>query len=265
MTLFYLGTHHPHWLRLVDVPLVVSRNRLVAYKTLPRARAPWVLDSSGFSELARNGRWRFGPRQYAGDVRRFRDEVGELAWAACQDWMVEPHVRAKTGFSTGEHQRLTIENYLELRSLAPDLPFAPVLQGWEGHEYLDHADQYARAGIALERLPVVGIGSVCRRQTVTGVRDAVQQLALSGVRLHGFGLKLTGLRLFAGLFASADSMAWSFHARKQRRPLCGGTDHKHCANCRAFALMWREKVLASYLDGDGAPRPVQLRLPERVA
>jgi hypothetical protein len=201
--MFFLGTHRPNWLAQLDVPLFVSRARLVGYRTLPRARGPWALDSQAFSELSRHGRWTIAPRQYAGEVRRFRDEIGGMVFASAQDWMVEPHIRALTGKSTADHQRLTVENYLDLLGLAPDLPWAPVLQGWEGHEYLDHAAQYARAGVALERLPVVGIGSVCRRQTVDAVRGAVQELAGAGVRLHGFGLKTTGLALFGGLFASA--------------------------------------------------------------
>jgi hypothetical protein len=34
---FYLGTHHPNWLRKTDVPLFISRRRLTGRKSLPRA------------------------------------------------------------------------------------------------------------------------------------------------------------------------------------------------------------------------------------
>ena len=54
---FYLGTHHPSWLRKTDVPLFVSRRRLAGLKTLPRARGPWALDSGGFQELILHGEW----------------------------------------------------------------------------------------------------------------------------------------------------------------------------------------------------------------
>jgi len=41
---------------------------------------------------------------------------------------------------------------------------------------------------------------------------------------------------------SADSMAWSFWARYDA-PLEGCT-HQSCANCRIYALQWREKVVS---------------------
>ena len=44
--------------------------------------------------------------------------------------MCEPFMLAKTGLTVAEHQARTVANYLELRSLAPELPFVPVLQGW---------------------------------------------------------------------------------------------------------------------------------------
>ena len=43
---------------------------------------------------------------------------------------------AKTGLAIAAHQAHTVANYLELRSLAPDLPFVPVLQGLGRDDYL---------------------------------------------------------------------------------------------------------------------------------
>lgn len=37
---------------------------------------------------------------------------------------------ARTGLTVREHQERTIANFLELRRIAPGLPFIPVLQGW---------------------------------------------------------------------------------------------------------------------------------------
>ena len=56
-------------------------------------------------------------------VRRYADEIGNLAWAAAQNWMCEPWIVEETGLSVAEHQRRTIENYLELRTKAPELPW----------------------------------------------------------------------------------------------------------------------------------------------
>jgi hypothetical protein len=81
-TCFYLGAHHPNWLRLVDFPLFISHRRLTGRATLPRARAPWALDSGGFTELSMYGAWQTTAEQYAMAVRRYRDEIGLLTWAA---------------------------------------------------------------------------------------------------------------------------------------------------------------------------------------
>lgn len=55
---FYLGAHHPGWLAHAGVPLFVSYARLGPMKRLPRAAAPWALDSRGFSELSERRRSR---------------------------------------------------------------------------------------------------------------------------------------------------------------------------------------------------------------
>jgi hypothetical protein len=74
----------------------------------------------------------------------------------------------------------------------------------------------------------------------------VGPLAALGLRLHGFGLKLQGLRQVGGALVSADSMAWSFDARrlghKRGANWCGSPSHKNCANCSAFAMDWYRRV-----------------------
>lgn len=113
-----------------------------------------------------------------------------------------------------------------------------MLQGWSIGDYERHVEAYADAGVELAALPLVGVGTVCRRQnTVTAAVLLAQLHLVHGLRLHGFGLKLTGLRLAREHLASADSTAWSFNARKNR-PLPGHT-HKSCANCIEYALEWR--------------------------
>jgi len=244
VTTFYLGAHHPDWLARSSVPLFVSRSSLAGRRSLPRAIAPWALDSGGFTELSTHGRWRSTAREYAADVRRFRDEIGMLDWAAPQDWMCERKpvdMLAKTGLTLEEHQRRTLDNYLELRAMAPDLPIIPVLQGWGLGDYWRHFEAYAAAGVDLASLPLVGVGTVCRRQNTAVAGIVLSMLASEGLRLHGFGLKLQGLRLSASHLASADSMAWSFNAR--RNPPLPGHAHKSCSNCLEYALMWREDAV----------------------
>jgi hypothetical protein len=243
MATFYLGTHLPGWLGQTDVPLCVSLPRLAGRKQLPRALGPVFLDGGGFTELSQHGGWRLSGPAYAAAMGRVCAEVGGIRHAAIQDWMCEPFVLAKTGRTLREHQQRTVESYGELRVLAPDVPWLPVLQGWAPDDYLDHLEQYQRAGFDLRRAPLVGVGSVCRRQQTDGTAALLSRLHGQRLRLHGFGLKVQGLTKAAGSLASADSMAWSFDAR--RRPTwCGSTTHKNCANCLPFALDWRARVVS---------------------
>jgi hypothetical protein len=241
-TLFYLGTHHVGWLERTSVPLFVSHRRLAERRRLPRALGAWVLDSGGFTELSLHGRWETSPATYATAVRRYRDEIGGLAWAAPQDFMCEPFMLARTGLTVRQHQERTVDNLLELRALAPDLPFVPVLQGWSLGDYAHGCvELYERAGVDLRSEPLVGLGSVCRRQSTAEIHAIVATLAGLGLRLHGFGVKTFGLGRYAEHLISADSMAWSYYARRSAPlPGCG---HRTCANCMRWAIRWRGQVL----------------------
>lgn len=239
---FFLGTHMPNWLATASVPLFVSDVRLRHRKTLPRAAAPWALDSGGFSALsAPPHAWTFGPAEYAERVDRYQREIGQLAWAAPMDHMCEPWILEQTGRTVREHQELTVQNLLDLRAIGG--PFIPVLQGWKLEDYVRCAGLYGQAGVDLTAEPVVGVGSVCRRQGIGEAEQIMRELAGGGLRLHGFGVKITGLRRYRAQLVSADSMAWSYDARRAA-PL-PGHQHKNCANCLDYALAWRERVLST--------------------
>ena len=253
MNTFYLGTHMPGWLAKVEVPLFVSDTTLRKVKSLPRARGIWAIDSGGFSELKERGAWTVPARDYAKRVQRYQDEIGGLQWAAVQDWMTEPVILEKTGLTVEEHQERTIDSLIELRSLAPEVPWCPVLQGWRRNEHWRHFERYLERGIDLRQEPIVGVGSVCRRQDTMSASNEIACLSkVAGLKLHGFGFKTQGLLGSPGLdLESADSLAWSFNATKQ--PPLPGHDkpgpgrpwgHKTCANCLEYALMWRDDMLA---------------------
>ncbi len=253
---FYLGTHMPSWLAKTDVPLFLSRRRLARVKHLPKALGPYAIDSGGFSELSMFGTWKTTASQYVDEVRRFRDEIGPMDFAVIRDFMCEPAVRAKTGLSVEEHQRRTVESFIEFRDLAPEIPWCPVLQGWVTADYLRHVEAHEQAGIDLRAQPVVGVGSVCRRQDTTSAQTTLFRLALEGFsNLHGFGFKTKGLDRVGhvvalggrSLLASADSLAWSFSARRQRGDGTARlTDCEHASesNCLDYALAWRSQLLA---------------------
>lgn len=248
---FYLGTQDAHWLNDVPVRMLISRPTLLRYKTWRwEAKAPWALDSGGFTEVTDKGGWTISAREYVEFVTRAAETIGRLEWAAPQDWMCEDVALRATGLTVEDHQRLTIDNYLDLATLSP-VWIIPVLQGQALDDYLRHRDAYEARGVDLAALPLVGLGSVCRRQGTFEIERVVTRLA--DLRLHGFGMKIGGLQRVGHELASADSLAWTWEARwNERRGIrTPGCRHKRCHHCRKFALAWRERVT----------RSIALRLP----
>lgn len=247
MDAFYLGTHMPQHLASAGVPLFVSHRRLVGRKTLPRAAAEYAIDSGAYTELLLHGEWRVSPKTYVADIKRFDSEIGRMAWCAPQDWACESTVLAATGLSVEEHQRRTVANFIELQMIwgdERDCPVMPVLQGFDQSSYLRCMDLYAKAGIDLKDYPLVGVGSVCRREATAEIDGVISALLRQdpGLPLHTFGAAGGGIARYGHKIASADSLSWSYAARR-RRPLPGHT-HSSCSNCLEYALLWRERVLA---------------------
>ncbi|MFF4623857.1 deazapurine DNA modification protein DpdA family protein [Nonomuraea jabiensis] len=302
-TVFYLGTHHPHWLadeRFRTVPLFVSSRRLRNRKTLPRAVGRWALDSGGFTEIKMYGRWTITPEQYAELVCWYARDIGMPDFIAPMDWMCEPAIicgqnqhlkhtdpryfhgtRAARGIppdgpdeplddAVRKHQMWTVANYLELRNLLPaplNQRLIAVAQGARLPHYLDILGMYADAGVDLRTLPRVGLGSVCRRQHTSEIAEIVGALAARGLRnMHGFGVKTDGLDLYGADLSSADSQAWSDSERHRgypRFPECVGV-HKNCANCPKAALRWHGNVLARLARARRRPHQTSLFDPTEV-
>lgn len=262
---FFLGTHQPHWLadeRFTGVHLFISRRRLATFKTLPKAVTSFALDSGGFTELQMFGRWTLSADQYAEEAKRYIRYYGSrIRWIAPQDWMCEPIVLKGgkaargivfkgTGLSVPEHQRRTVQNFIELRRLLGDRVI-PVLQGWKLADYWRCQGLYKDAGIDLAQFRTVGVGTVCRRQSTNEATQIMQTLAVDGLKLHGFGFKKLGLANCHHFMASADSTAWSDTARQNqfflpdhdkpgfKRP----RGHINCANCAEWSLIWRRELL----------------------
>jgi hypothetical protein len=140
---------------------------------------------------------------------------------------------------------MTAENLVTLRELAPEWPsqsgflgFVPSLQGQCPDDYVKHIEMFRSLGVNLETEPLVAVGSVCRRQHTEEIGEVFRAIREAGIpRLHGFGVKLQGLRRYGHLLTSADSMAWSYEARRAPA-LAGCVTHKNCANCRKYAYPW---------------------------
>ena len=213
---FYVGIHQPSDAKNLG-PVFVSVHRLVGPhgRRTPFTRASWIMDSGAFTTIAKHGGYPEPPSAYAAEIRRWASP--NLVAAVAQDYMCEPHMLAKTGLTLADHQRLTIERYDAL--VACDLggvPIMPVLQGYDPADYARHVRAY---GSRLAPGAYVGVGSVCKRNGRPGAIVAVLEAILAvrpDLRLHGFGLKTTSLSHpeIRAMLESADSMAWSFAARR---------------------------------------------------
>jgi hypothetical protein len=218
---FYIGLHQPsdsrHFQRVcLSVNRVRGRRSTVIIGHENSGSA--LLDSGAFTELATYGQYRHSVGEYAQEVKRLCKLISLDACVA-QDYMCEPFMLAKTGLSLREHQDLTIERYDELLTHNVSCYVLPVLQGFAPDDYVAHIAAYGRR---LDLNAWVGVGSVCKRNTdpasISRVLQAIKSVR-PDLRLHGFGVKLTALKHPAvrDLLYSADSMAWSFHARKNGR------------------------------------------------
>lgn len=215
---FFVGLHHPSAAQYVTVPAFISVNRIRDRKS-PFIVGDWIMDSGAFTTIIKHGGYPESPTIYAAQIKRWSTN-GNLLAAVSQDYMCEANMLKITGKTIPEHQRLTIDRYDELvKCDTGGVYVMPVLQGYEPEDYVSHIRQYA------ERLRLgqwVGVGSVCKRNSNAGSIEAVLRAIKTerpDLRLHGFGIKTTALRseIVRELLETADSMAWSFAARRQGR------------------------------------------------
>lgn len=214
---FFTGNHQPSDARHHDANFI-SVNRLRKRKS-GFTVGDWIMDSGAFTQILRHGDYTEGVEVYAAEIKRW-SKNGNLLAAVAQDYMCEAHMLKITGKTIEEHQQLTIERYDAL--LACDtggVYIIPVLQGYAPSDYVRHIEMY---GDRLKHGMWVGVGSVCKRngdpRAIERVLFAIKQ-ARPDLRLHGFGIKTTALSssLVTELLYTADSMAWSFAARRQGR------------------------------------------------
>lgn len=222
---FFVGLHQANLVRHFDrVCLSINRLKRPGHRRKSplalREGAEVLLDSGAFTEIALHGGYRHSPHAYANTLRWAHPLFGDsTVTAVAQDYMCEAFMLAKTGLSVLEHQRLTIERYDALLAECPPMPIMPVLQGYDPADYVRHLGAY---GARLAEGAWVGVGSVCKRnsnpKSIVRVLEAIHARR-PDLRLHGFGVKWTSLldptvRL---LLDTADSMAWSFAARREGR------------------------------------------------
>jgi hypothetical protein len=214
---FFVGIPEPSMAQhFARVCISVNRTRRRAG---PFAVKDWMMDGAGFTQISTHGDYSETPNEYAAEIRRQKGN-GNLVAAVAQDWMCEPRVIRRTGLSVSEYQRRTIERYDDLIACDTGGVYVlPVLQGWTATDYTDHVEAY---GDRLAPGAWVGVGSVCKRNvnpiSILRVLYAIHG-ARPDLRLHGFGVKVSSLEFqpLRDELATADSMAWSYAARKQGR------------------------------------------------
>lgn len=214
---FYVGLDRPGQAQHFDRAFI-SVNR-IRRRRAPILNARWIMDSGAFTELSTHGHYRHDVGEYATIINRWTYAGSGLVAVVSQDFMCEPVILERTGLTIADHQRLTIERFDALRMLVSGAYVMPVLQGYSVCDYARHVDQY---GNRLHPRAYVGVGSLCKRNsniaTIENILITIKRKR-PGFRLHGFGLKSTALRsaLVWDSLESADSMAWSFSARRQGR------------------------------------------------
>lgn len=252
---FFVGLHQPADAKHFDFACISIR-RLWGRKK-PLGSVQVLVDSGAFMELLLHGQYRESVDTYATELHRLHvNGVVNIVAAVAQDFMCEAFMLEKTGLTVADHQRLTIERYDALVAAlkerfggAPPFPVLPVLQGYSPADYVAHLQAYG------ERLTPgmwVGVGSVCKRngapELIARVLRPIAKLR-PDLLLHGFGVKATALlnETVRRLLATADSMAWSFAARKQ------GRDGNSWLEAKAFAATIQKIVTRP-------PEPIQVDL-----
>jgi hypothetical protein len=231
---FFTGLHQPSDAQHFDAAFI-SKNRLLKRKS-GFAVGDWIMDSGAFTTILTHGDYPESVEVYAAEIKRWAKN-GNLLAAVAQDYMCEAHMLRITGKTILEHQQLTIDRYdALLKCDAGGVYILPVLQGYASEDYVRHIGMY---GDRLKHGAWVGVGSVCKRN---GDPRAIERVLMAikavrpDLRLHGFGLKSTALSswIVKDLLFTADSMAWSFAARKQGRN----------ANDWREAKAWTERIIS---------------------
>lgn len=248
---FYTGVHKPSIANSVDrafISVNVLRGRKSGFEV-----KDWIMDSGAFSELSLYGHYRYPVSEYAAQINRWK-WCGNLIMAVCQDYMCEPFMLEKTGLTIKGHQWRTISRYDQLVKLT-DVPIMPVLQGYEPQDYIAHLAMY---GARLTDGMRVGVGSVCKRNgnpdAIVAVLEGIKKVR-PDLRLHGFGLKTTALKnnYIVSLLDSADSMAWSYAARREGRNGNSGLEAEKFARKinREAGVVKHQFILSAALSKEG--------------
>lgn len=207
----------------IAAPVLVSANAFRATEGF-RKVSPDIfsgcdvaLDSAGFVAMFRYGGYPWTVQQYLDLVARH-----DWAWWAAMDFCCEPEI-ADSQEKIDSRVDRTVEKFEHCIWAAEDRrlkPCLPVLQGWRAADYLRCYDEMSKR---FYLPPLLGIGSVCRRDLggPAGLLTIIATLDRhlpERHRFHLFGVKGSAVGQLAGhpRIASIDSMAWDAAARREK-------------------------------------------------
>lgn len=217
MKVYYGLTNHSQLKRIPrDLDIMVSARMLmkmrtssVAYKYISEFRSV-MLDSGAFGSAFWDGGYTYGPDDYLKIVEKVRPD-----WWVTMDYPCEPNILPN--LSTQERIEKTVQN-TKILCTAPAPGFLPVIQGWAVDDYLYCAKRMEEEGLIL---PVMGIGSICRRGSQGEIVAIVAALAnrLPEIKFHAFGVKINTLNYNNGeilnYLDSLDTAAWQFNEKDE--------------------------------------------------
>lgn len=213
MTKFYPGIGATYFIEHLERFIWNFTETLVNRKSpLPIDVQIWMLDSGGFRQVIKYGKYRHTHEKYLSQIEMLKPK-----YFFNMDYMCESFALEKTGLSIKEHIEKTIDNHITILDKLNDYniksQFLGVIQGFEVDDYIYCIDRMKEQDIIQNYM---GVGSVCRRNAEREIYEVLNAIhnEIPDTKLHAFGVKGTifdapyGSRVVE-LLHSCDSMAWS--------------------------------------------------------
>ena len=217
MKVYYGLTSHSQLKRLPrELDILVSARMLikmsgnsVIYKYISEFNSV-MLDSGAFGCANWDGGFTYGPSDYLKVVEKVMPE-----WWVTMDYPCEPNIlKDMTNYERIER---TIEN-TKILFTSQIAGLLPVIQGWLVEDYLHCVERMEEEGLIM---PVMGVGSICRRGSQAKVVNIISELSerLPRTEFHAFGIKINTLNYNNGeilnYLDSLDTAAWQFNEKDE--------------------------------------------------
>jgi hypothetical protein len=182
-----------------------------------------ALDSAGFVALSRYHAYPWATEDYLDLAASY-----PFRWFASMDYCVEPEIapdREEVRDRISRTIRVNRDCWRGAHDRGIAHRFMPVMQGRVAHDYEICIDAL---GDIIDAVPLIGIGSMCRRPIggsdgVIAIFEHLDRILGAKTMMHGFGIKGAALSKLCGLehrVASTDSQAFGVASRIEARQRC---------------------------------------------